>query len=165
MGPKEPNLFIISSDKPDIPNCEYLTLNDPNDDRSLTVVPPLPFQHRLYLLVTPRIWCKFVDSAAFERLVEVELYQLSPLSFGRFRKAVEKAGPSIPGVRETANGEEPPPKWDTWCVCSRRESPGMLMVRKYVPLEFYLVPFKVLQENLATNVFKQIANVLVPGYI
>lgn len=157
FGPRAPNLFIISSDKPNSPHSTYFTLNNPSDNESLTVIPPLPFQHSLYLSVTPRIWCKFPNSETYERLAKAENYQLDPSSLERFLKAVKGAGPSIPGIRKTANGEEPPPDWDTWSGDSHREAPGALLLRRYVPFLFDLVPFEAHPISCSTSVLNQIA--------
>lgn len=155
VGPQAPNLFIISPDKPNTPHGEYFTLNNPDDNESLTVIPPLPFQCPLYLFVTPRIWCEFPNSETYQRLARAEQYQLDSSSLGRFLKAVRDAGPSIPSIRETANGEEPPSNWDTWSGDSPRETPGILLLRRYVPFFFDLVPFEALPTNLTTNVLDE----------
>lgn len=157
---RNPNLFVISHEKPDAPSNEYFTLNHPKaevDTRTLTVMPPLPFQHPLYLSITPRIRGNFPRSETYKKLMKVEQYQLDQSSLERLLKAVKEAGPSIPGVRETSDGQEPLPAWDTWSGESPREQPGTLIFRRYVPLSFDLVPFKALPTHLDASVLEQVA--------
>ncbi|KAG7086305.1 hypothetical protein E1B28_002269 [Marasmius oreades] len=159
IGQGRPNLFVISHEKPD---NEYLILNHPsqtNTDpaRTLTVVPPLPFQHPLYLSIMPRINAGFLSSQTYKRLVKVEQYQLDQPSIERLLNALKEAGHSIPGVRKTGNGGEAPPGWDSWSGDSPREQPRIFVLPRYVPLSFDLVPFKALPAPLDTSVFMQIA--------
>ncbi|TFK54772.1 hypothetical protein OE88DRAFT_956492 [Heliocybe sulcata] len=155
-----PNLFIISREKPDLPGNQYFALNQSKAEAQaeiLTVVPPLPFRHPLYLSVTPRIRGDFSYSETYELLGKMGTYQLEQSSLDRLMAAIAEAGPSIPGIRETGGDDEPAPDWDTLSGESPREAPGVLEMRRYVPLSFDLVSFSELSDNFDMSVLKETA--------
>lgn len=132
------------------PGSEYFILTHTkaeNNVKTLTVVPPLPFEHPVYLSVTPRIAARFPNHDTYSRLCDLEQYQLDEASLGKFKQAIKYAGPSVLGIRDTCGEEEPALGWDTWSGQSPREAPGVMFLGRYVSLYFDLVPF----ENLSSR--------------
>ncbi|GJJ06872.1 hypothetical protein Clacol_001068 [Clathrus columnatus] len=155
------NLFVISSEKPTSPNSEYFVLTNKKktkrertnkaDTRTLTVDPPLPFKETLYLSVTPRICAEFKNSRAHGQLINGEKYRLDKASSKRFLQVLEGAGPSIPGVCETAGEEEAVPALSltnshTWSGYSRCQGDRARISNWEVQFDFDLLPFKSLSE-------------------
>ncbi|KAL0945789.1 hypothetical protein HGRIS_012077 [Hohenbuehelia grisea] len=155
---RAPNLFIISREKPSWPGSEYFILNRQSVAhlRSLTVVPPLPFEGPLYLSTTPNICATFPDAEEHQELLGDTTYQLDGISSSQLLAALEKAGPSIHVARNTGAADEPGPEWDTWSGYTPRESPGLVVLGHEVMLAFEVLPLENLSPSFETSILHEI---------
>ncbi|KAL4255999.1 hypothetical protein AB1N83_012874 [Pleurotus pulmonarius] len=154
-----PNLFVITRERPHLPWSEYFVLNSRKDagGRTLTVVPPLPFNGPLYLSVTPRLCAQFdrEDQDSINLLQNMD-YQLDHTSFEMFVRAWNDAGPSVPVVATTGGDDEPGSRWDTWSGQSPKEAPGILFADRDVQFQFEALPLRQLPQRFETSVFEEL---------